>query len=134
MNANGTAGAGWAALKNGQTGDYNGVSFSNNYGAGNTTWDNMEVDINFGAASNAAVSVYRNGTLVSSYSDSRYETAPSGPFGNYNFYISVRGGTQFGFVGYIDNLTIASVPEPSSCVLVVGALIGLLAYAWRKRK
>jgi hypothetical protein len=42
---------------------------------------------------------------------------------------------------YIDNVTLtatgpdfASVPEPSTIVLLASGLIGLLAYAWRKRR
>ena len=34
----------------------------------------------------------------------------------------------------MDNLSISSVPEPSMLVLLAGGLIGLLAYAWRKRR
>lgn len=35
---------------------------------------------------------------------------------------------------YIDNLTVTTVPEPSTVALLATGLIGLLAYAWRKRK
>ncbi|MBN1394411.1 MAG: PEP-CTERM sorting domain-containing protein [Pirellulales bacterium] len=35
---------------------------------------------------------------------------------------------------YFDDLTITKVPEPSTLVLLTSGLIGLLAYAWRKRK
>jgi hypothetical protein len=35
---------------------------------------------------------------------------------------------------YRPELIVNTVPEPSSLVLLSGALIGLLAYAWRKRK
>ena len=31
-------------------------------------------------------------------------------------------------------MTVTSVPEPSALVLLAGGLIGLLAYAWRKRR
>ena len=53
------------------------------------------------------------------------------------------GTYYFGMAGYdggasgivMDNLSsTATVPEPSAIVLVVTGLIGLLAYAWRKRR
>ncbi len=34
----------------------------------------------------------------------------------------------------VDNISIHSVPEPSTFVMFVSALFGLVAYAWRKRK
>jgi hypothetical protein len=45
--------------------------------------------------------------------------------------LSVIGG---GGQGDVDNVTLSSVPEPSTLVLVGIGLLGLLAYAWRKRK
>jgi hypothetical protein len=42
------------------------------------------------------------------------------------------GGASAG--GYYDNLTVTTTPEPSSIALVTSGLVGLLAYAWRKRK
>lgn len=41
-----------------------------------------------------------------------------------------------GYAGGIDSisLTAAPVPEPSSILMIVTGLFGLLAYAWRKRK
>ena len=54
-------------------------------------------------------------------------------------------GSTFEFNGlantdqyYVDNLVVATgtfpTPEPASAVLLVTALVGLLAYAWRKRR
>lgn len=43
---------------------------------------------------------------------------------------NASGNTNFG----IDNVKLSSVPEPSAIVLSVMGLVGLLAYAWRKRK
>jgi hypothetical protein len=41
------------------------------------------------------------------------------------------GGNQ---VVAIDNVSVSSVPEPSVVVLGLTGIVGLLAYAWRKRK
>lgn len=35
---------------------------------------------------------------------------------------------------YLDNLSISTIPEPGSCMLLASGVLGLLAYAWRKRK
>ena len=50
-----------------------------------------------------------------------------------NNYISVgaNGGTGYNL---FDNLTISQVPEPTALIMLVTGLIGLLAYAWRKRR
>jgi hypothetical protein len=49
--------------------------------------------------------------------------------------ILMRFGTrELGTAAYAPQLVINEVPEPSSCVLVAVGVIGLLAYAWRKRR
>jgi hypothetical protein len=44
------------------------------------------------------------------------------------------GGEGHGSVGKMGDLTISNVPEPSTLALTVCGLVGLVAYAWRKRK
>ena len=50
-------------------------------------------------------------------------------------YKAVTMDVDTGYAGGIDsiNLTTSSVPEPSAIVLLAIGVIGLLAYAWRKR-
>jgi hypothetical protein len=41
---------------------------------------------------------------------------------------------QYNNVGGAGNLTLYAVPEPGTLALLAGALLGLLAYAWRRRR
>jgi hypothetical protein len=43
----------------------------------------------------------------------------------------VLGGGQ---VLLVDNVSVSAVPEPGTLALAVAGVLGLLAYAWRKRK
>jgi hypothetical protein len=45
-------------------------------------------------------------------------------------YAGATGGSTFG----IDSVALRAVPEPTTIVLLGTGLLGLLAYAWRKRK
>lgn len=56
-------------------------------------------------------------------------------YGNPNYfqYLAINDGAT-GQPFYVDNVSISVVPEPSMVALSVSGLIGLLAYAWRKRK
>lgn len=47
------------------------------------------------------------------------------------FLVPGAGGDK---VALIDNISIHNIPEPSMLVLLATGLIGLLAYAWRKRR
>lgn len=50
-------------------------------------------------------------------------------------YDEVHIGAHGGYAGGIDSILLtSSVPEPTSCALLASGLIGLLCYAWRKRK
>ena len=67
------------------------------------------------------------------YTDDILKTVQSdGPIVGNNLYVGVIIGTGT----YADNvrLDISEVPEPSTLVLLASGLVGLLAYAWRKRK
>ena len=46
------------------------------------------------------------------------------------------GSCQYGTQSYRPEMvfTLTTVPEPSTCALAITAVVGLLAYAWRKRK
>ena len=51
-----------------------------------------------------------------------------------NNYITLFGGSSAASWSLFDNLTVSQVPEPGVLLLLATGLIGLLAYAWRKRK
>lgn len=56
------------------------------------------------------------------------------PTGDLYFGLCVYSGMAFNGTA-MDNLShTTSTPEPSTLVLIVGGLIGLLAYAWRKQR
>ena len=56
------------------------------------------------------------------------------PDGSNKIVVNITNGPQ-GAIGFIDGFQIREVvPEPSTLALLAGALFGLIAYAWRKRK
>ena len=57
------------------------------------------------------------------------------PPGAKTLYIGTNSSGSRGFTGAIDEVVVSNlVPEPTALVLLATGLIGLLAYAWRKRK
>ena len=84
-------------------------------------------------------------TMVNTTGDAFRNIATNPTNGNYVKFSGIADGTG-GFVFYISEnpatgsgsqlygLQIATIPEPSAIVLLVTGLVGLLAYAWRKRK
>ncbi|MCD4727634.1 MAG: PEP-CTERM sorting domain-containing protein [Pirellulales bacterium] len=64
-----------------------------------------------------------------------YSFTSAAPYAN-NF-ITLEGETYVNFTGntsFWDNLTITQIPEPGTLALLTAGLVGLLCYAWRKRK
>ncbi len=118
---------------------FNGVGLSHLHGDSNSTWENMRLDIDLNATSNTAViALYRGTDLISSYSSWPFginctSSAPA-EFGDYVLNIGARAGGVAAFTGYIDNLTISTIPEPSTLLILASGLIGLLAYDWRKHR
>lgn len=76
-----------------------------------------------------AVTLRINGTSVGSGTESAW--------GGSARYLGV--GASVGYLNtarnaYFDNLSLDTIPEPSSATILVWAIGGLLAYAWRRRK
>jgi hypothetical protein len=50
-------------------------------------------------------------------------------------YVGLRINSSYGFdSAQIGEMQFSAVPEPSACALLMAALIGLLCYAWKKRR
>lgn len=109
---------------------YNGKDFSHPYGA----WTHIQVDYDLTAKGDDAVKTYVDGVKVGTTFDGN---DPPVSFANQTFYLgAIPTVSVCGFKGYIDNFAIegTAIPEPGTFSLVTIGLLGLLAYAWRKRK
>jgi hypothetical protein len=63
------------------------------------------------------------------------ETGGSYGLGFLNCAGNIFGGDDAGWAQFgIDNVSMTPVPEPSTLMLALAGLLGLSAYAWRKRK
>jgi hypothetical protein len=84
-------------------------------------WNHVRVDYTVGAANyNLTVG-------------SQTASVALGGTGAMNAFLLLNSGGA----GYFDNVTVSlnpAVPEPASVVLLVSAMLGLVAYAWRKRR
>jgi hypothetical protein len=93
----------------------------------NNQWQHCEVDYTIGSGKFDITydGVTKTGLAI----------APGGH--DINCIVFAPGVGAAGDIGlqYFDNVTVTiGVPEPSSIALLVSALVGLVAYAWRKRK
>jgi len=106
------------------------------YDANNITWDKMEVEFNL-TATNASdvVKVTKNGNVYGTDVANGFSLPTT--FANVPLFI---GGEYTGteiktlLTGNIACMTIESIPEPGTSILMATGMISLLAYAWRKRK
>ena len=109
------SGSGRVSMTNGELNNFNLTSYPHGDGAENTTWEEMVLDINLDAESNAMVStLFRDGVVVSTYyydCPGNLVTYGSAPLAFLNDYFNIGGrdGTAgLNFTGYVDNFTIAT--------------------------
>jgi hypothetical protein len=113
-----------------------------------TTYSNVVIDLPAGSSGNitALVSSWSAGDFSAIYADGTTATAAIGG-GNHEVDLSYStdiaqtltlkmDGTGSGNGGFrmVALTGPAPIPEPGTLVLIATGLIGLLAYAWRKRK
>jgi hypothetical protein len=123
---------GFAELKNDLGANDYSVIYPTYTAAG--VWGTFAVKFDLQAATQAdVVNVYQNGDLWAA-------TTGKGPapasFLNALLYIGARPDGSMNYAGLLDNVKIEGTPtpEPSAIMLLATGLLGLLAYAWRKRK
>lgn len=103
---------------------YSGVAFIGGLGqpAVADTWAKLAVE-----RVNGTSTFYVNGIATPGTTDVT-------PVSNKTVYLGVQPGGVAWFTGSLDQLTVSQVPEPAALTLLGSGLLGLLAYAWRKRK
>ena len=108
----------------------------------NSNSDDFHVFRIVGLANGAGYYLYRDGTLLKYNGSALLSNTGSTEGWDFNRFgygdISGSGSTLGGTV-YYDYIRIAAgayapVPEPSTFAMLAAGLVGLLAYAWRKRK
>ena len=126
------------------------AGFASNVNTSTTGTGNLFVGFLTGtqAADNKGTVLASNDVAITSATSGRqsltYITTTYTPTGadignsvNLGLWVNNTGMSGTGEVHYIaDNVTLSRVatPEPGTCVLLVTGLLGLLCYAWRKRR
>ena len=105
---------------------------------GSTGWADFAVEINLDGSTRAdELKVFKNGvdvggTVFSGALPPAFSAVAKFSLGAYAGAVLGNGDVYY---GNIANMTISGeVPEPGTIVLLTTGLVGLLAYAWRKRK
>ncbi len=98
------------------------------YGAGwdSTAWHTLSYSVN--TADGSISNVVLDGTSRSYVTTGLFTDAATKYAG------FAVGSTTGSTSGYVDNFVVSTVPEPSTLSLLAAGLVGLLAYAWRKRR
>lgn len=104
-------------------------------GEGDASWHNTAVRFNKDANS---LGIYIDSSLKGTLN---LTSLAGGAFAGYaTSHVGFGGDTEDNgglYVTWIDNFrvgSVAPVPEPSACVVTLTAVLGILAYAWRRRK
>ena len=113
-------------------------SISSISGLGTGDWISLQEVID-PTGTNMATLWYKNltdGTAWTSLGSSavNLNQTAAGKLSGFTSIIVSDAGTGVANYGSIDNISVSQIPEPSMLVLFATGLIGLLCYAWRKRR
>jgi hypothetical protein len=118
--------------------DWSGGYVGNSFAYAPTgSWVDFDVELNLDGATQAErLKIFKNGVLVGTpvYTQDPPPAFSATALFSLGAYAGQAGGTPNKFGGLLTNVTIESIPEPGTIVLLATGLMGLLAYAWRKRK
>jgi hypothetical protein len=113
LTAQTTVDAGGDLAWNGETPVVNHIEIATHYSAATPSYD-----VTLNGAKVSGITWFQNNSPNASYTTTRVTLAGDACVSNF----------------LADNMSITTVPEPSTLVLSIVGLVGLTAYAWRKRK
>jgi hypothetical protein len=109
-------------------GNFNDIQAAAGYATGD--WMHVKLTWNLGTDINVHVTDASNNVL---WDHSHATTDVPASFDSITFG-SIQSSTSLQNAFYFDNINVANVPEPSTLALLTAGAIGLLCYAWRKRR